>query len=572
LAYGLEPETVKRLAADWPDARFAARKGKPGLVLADARPGRRGRPSGVAPLPADVPEAYWLRIEPDAVEIGANRPDGVIRGFQTLVLLAQNHGGAVPCGVIRDWPAIRYRGIHVDLKGYQPTYERLEELICLLARYKINLILLELEDKFQFASAPGVGVATAYTPAQLRRLGSLAAALGVQIVPKVQCLAHVDYLLKHPRYAALRENGHPYQFCMRNPRVRALWRGMAQEVMDCLPGHRFFHVGADESLYMDECPRCRRHRPMDNYGHIVGHALDAVRGAGREPILWDDVLRNADGRMSPADQAAAWRLARRGILMYWSYGYAGAIANQFPMLPIYVRQRLRVWGASGFAGCGPRWFQNVPPLRTRLLNIAAWTKTAVEHGLEGVVATGWTRISSFDPPTEVPEACWLHMLYAADSMWAGKSRTAAAFGPLAARSFYGVELPEHVAFLMDLDPAQLPESPGRFQAVRQPERLELLNAVLDTFRHEREQASFYEHIRAYQGIVGHRIADYRKNFLEGQPRRLMDSAERQAAAMRRVLGLFYEQPTVDDFIRSRFERDAEEGRRQLQAVRASALV
>ncbi len=548
----------KELPGPRPRPRHAA---LPSLVLtADTRPPANLRPD-FKPLPAAVPEAYYLAVSPDRIEIHANEPVGVWRGVQTLLLLLQDNPGQVPCCQIRDWPAIRWRGIHVDLKGYQPTFARLRELLRLLARYKINAVLLELEDKFAYTGAPEIGIATAYTPAQLRELGKYAATLGIELIPKIQCLAHVDYILKHKRYASLRENGHPFQFCPRHPGANELWRQMAGEVMDCLPGTNFFHVGADESANLGECPVCRPGGKGAAYLHIVGRALEFVASHGRQAIMWDDILRNLHGHLDGRDLAKVQALGRRALMMYWAYGYGGEHDNTFSCLPDYRRRKFQVWGASGFCGCGPRWFQNVPDLRGRAWNIAAWTKTAVEGGLAGVMTTGWTRITSFEPPAEIPEACWFQILYAADSLWRGRSRPLEQFCQVAARSFYGVELPEHTAYLLDLDPRLRPAVPGRFSSPRQPERLALLNAAIASAGNEALRTtaplSVYELRHAYHGLLGDKIADYRRGLFHDRARALADSAAENAAAMREILGRFYEEPTVAEFIRSRFAHDAE---------------
>ncbi len=567
------PKTMELMQADLPSSIFCQRPSDgPVLTMKLAKSGSPAIKPEASPLPKEEPEAFCLSILPDYVEIRANGAAGVWQGFQTLGLLIQEHSGKVPCCRIVDWPAIRYRGMHIDLKGYQPTFECLLETIRLLGRYKINAILLELEDKFKYTAAAGIGNATAYSPKQLRVLGELAAAMHMQIIPKVQCLSHVDYLLKHPRYVALRENGHPFQFCSRNPKVHALWRAMALEVMECLPGHKYFHIGADEPWYMNECPVCRKYSKSQNYINAVSKAIKVVQDQGRRPIMWDDVLRNKDVELTDKEQKETYLLGRKAILMYWAYGYGGEHTNIFPMLPTYRREKMQVWGSSG-SSCCDDWFENVPELRRRAWNIAAWTKSAVENGLEGVVATCWTRLASFDPQSAVPEACWFHMLYAADSMWSGRSRDPAEFGRICANSFFGVELPEHLAFLMELDPSKLPSHPGRFKAVRQQGRLDLLNAMIETFRHvQGRQKNFDKIAHAYHGLAGDRVVDYRKKLLEDRAKGMIASAERNADFLRKMLGEFYEKPSVDDFIRSRFGRDLEEGRLYLQEAKKSQLI
>ena len=103
----------------------------------------------------------------------------------------------------------------------------------ILASYKVNSILLELEDKYDFHSAPGIGVPGAYTHEQLKVFSAYAKARHIQIVPKLQSIAHVDYILKHERYRHLREEGHVFQYCAVNREAQKLWESMCEELMDC---------------------------------------------------------------------------------------------------------------------------------------------------------------------------------------------------------------------------------------------------------------------------------------------------------------------------------------------------
>ncbi len=241
------------------------------------------------------PDAYVLRVTDDGVAIDANSPAGVWYGLQTLRQMTAD-AGTIPVCEIRDYAAIPRRGIHWDLKGYQPKFSVLLDEFRRLAAYKINLVLLELEDKYDYRSAPEVGVPGAYTFEQMRVLSRHAAALGIAIVPKLQCLGHVDYLLKHERYRRLREAGHPFQYCPRSEEVFELWQAMALELMECFAEHdESFHIGADETGNLGECAECEKHSKADSYVFHVDRCLDAIAGHGRTPVMWDDILRDLHG-------------------------------------------------------------------------------------------------------------------------------------------------------------------------------------------------------------------------------------------------------------------------------------
>jgi hypothetical protein len=545
---------VDLLREDLPLCRVQAVKAAPGtfsavFTAAGAKPHR-----SPAAWPELKPQGYAVRLAPDRVEVRAADAAGLWYGLHTLTQLAMLGEGVLPTGEILDWPAIPFRGIHVDLKGCQPKFEQLEHICRLLATHRVNAILLEVEDKFAYVCAPEAGVPTAYSAAQFRRLGELCAALGIQVIPKLQCLGHADYLLKHERYRALRENGHPYQYCPRNEDGMKLWRGMAGELMDCFPGHAFFHIGGDETGNLGECEVCRGYSKAESYVHRVQQCIDVVRRAGRQAMMWEDILRNLHGHLKPGDLEKTWTLGRHAILMYWAYGYGGQ-NNTFPFLAPYLEQGMKVWGASGYSGCGPSWIQNVPPLAERALNLAAWTKTAIEHRLQGVVATGWTRIASADPPAEMIDACWFPILYAAESMWTGRERHLDAFVSAASRALFGCETP-CAGFLKSMNAADLPREDAPFAVRREAARFELLRAAARYAAHENARRNLADALHIYHGRLGGAMPDYRIGMLRGRLQAFRGSLDQCRGDYEKALAALYEAGTVQDVITSRFGRDA----------------
>jgi len=500
-------------------------------------------------------QGYELDVSPDGIEVLAGDAAGLWYGLQAFVQLHRAGPGRLPAARVRDWPCVQRRGIHLDLKGYQPRFERLLESFRMLSQYRINTVLLEVEDKFAYVGAPEVGIPSAYTAQQFRQLSELGRALSIEVIPKLQCLGHVDYLLRHERYRHLRENDHPYQYCPRNEDGMRLWEGMAGELMDCFDGHGYFHIGADEAGNLGECPVCREYSKAECYVHRVQQCVDAVEAGGRQAIMWEDILRNLHGNLADEELERTWSLGQKAILMYWAYGYGGK-DNTFPLLSRYLSEGMKVWGASGYSGCGPSWIQNVPPLAERALNISAWTKTAIEHGLEGVMTTGWTRIASADPPAEPPEASWFPVLCAAESMWCGKERGLEEFCGAASRALFGADTALS-SFLLSMRAADLPPSESPIEVAHQQERLDLVRAAAEVTAHDDLRRELCDTLHMYHGRVGVRLPDYRQRLVSDRVGRFRSSLDGRRHALQEALAVFYEETTVADVIASRFGEDEE---------------
>jgi N-acetyl-beta-hexosaminidase len=104
-----------------------------------------------------VTGAVKLTIAPSVIELVGNSDQGLFYGMQTLVQLVKPVPGGkfrLPCGNIRDWPSARLRFLHWDTKHHQDRIETLKRYLDWSARFKVNMIGFELEDKFAYPSHP----------------------------------------------------------------------------------------------------------------------------------------------------------------------------------------------------------------------------------------------------------------------------------------------------------------------------------------------------------------------------------------------------------------------------------
>ena len=100
----------------------------------------------------------------------------------------------------KDKPVIQKRGVHMDLKGLPPTAERFVQLLKIFAAARYNVVLVEWEDSFPWTVDKRFRSPTAYTPDDIRRFRKAANDLGLEIIPLVQCLGHMETPLSAPGY------------------------------------------------------------------------------------------------------------------------------------------------------------------------------------------------------------------------------------------------------------------------------------------------------------------------------------------------------------------------------------
>jgi hexosaminidase len=238
-------------------------------------------------------QAYRLTISPSSIRITGNSDQGLFYGVQTfLQLLQQDHRGRLflPAGEIEDWPATQLRFLHWDTKHHQDRMETLKRYLDWSARFKINMIGFELEDKFEYPSHPVIGAPGAFTTAELQEIVNYGLERFIQVVPQVQAPAHMAYVLKHPEFAALRSDGSNYQVCLCDPRSYDLIFSMYDDLIKATRGIDYFFVSTDEVYYAGICAKCSRPYNPENrslqWAEFVRQAHDFLEKRHRRMLAW----------------------------------------------------------------------------------------------------------------------------------------------------------------------------------------------------------------------------------------------------------------------------------------------
>lgn len=238
------------------------------------------------------PEGYKLSIEPDEITLEGNDAAGLFWGTQTI-LQAFGEGREASCMTIEDWPDIPYRAIHYDTKHHQGKYSYVQEFIRTLARYKVNMLVWEWEDKFAYESHPEIGAPGAFTKAEMQELTAYARQYHVQIVPLVQGLGHVSYILKHPQHKSLREvPDSAWEFCPLNEGSYKLLFDLWDEAMEATPGVEFLHIGSDETYELGVGEKCGCKQKAEEIGRdglmqiFIHKSVAHVESRGRRAMSW----------------------------------------------------------------------------------------------------------------------------------------------------------------------------------------------------------------------------------------------------------------------------------------------
>jgi hexosaminidase len=312
-------------------------------------------------------EGYRLIVTRQGAMLSAPSPAGLAHGIQTLRQLlppelerpagsarAATVRWVIPAVAIDDAPRFRYRGILLDVARWYYPPEFIEQVIDLLALYKLNTLHLHLTDdqgwrleirkyprltqvgawrKETIAGQnfdPYVGDGTPhggyYTQDQMRHLLAYAAARHVTIMPEIEMPGHARAALA--AYPELSCTGGPFEVSTRwgvhedifcpSEQTFAFLEDVLLEVMQLFPS-QYIHIGGDEvpKQRWKESPVAQeviRREGLANEEELQSYFIRRIeaflRAHGRKLVGWDETL---EGGLAPEATVMSWRGVEGGI-------------------------------------------------------------------------------------------------------------------------------------------------------------------------------------------------------------------------------------------------------------------
>lgn len=413
----------------------------------------------------DSPEGYVLEVNGKGVTVTARTEAGLFYGCQTLEQLledSRDFGREIPQMKITDYPAIAYRAVHLDTKHHLDRMEYYYRMVDRLARYKVNAIIWELEDKLRFTRRPEVAAPNAISKQEMQALCRYAKERNVEISPLVQGLGHAGFILKH--HWELRENpASDWEFCPSDPRTYEVQFDLYLDALEAMPYGKYLHVGGDEITAIGVDERCKAtgktafELQMIWLKKVCQFAVDH----GRVPIFWDDMPLKYAGiwelvlsDKSEEEVAKAWNtdkldkavdlFPKECVYMRWKYEDATAPAHQ-RLLKWYHDKGLKVMGATA-AAAGDSPF--MPRRNSRSEYVKGFNRLVAENHLEGILATSW------DDGSPHLETVWRGFIAQGEFGWNPSARDIETFKRVHAQREYGFRPEDNrMAFLDELEKA-----------------------------------------------------------------------------------------------------------------------
>lgn len=434
-------------AADSNDA-FAARDLRDALraLGVEARLGGSGPSARVALLRWDAPaarallhrarldfppamrdEGYVIVPDGSTLSVVGATAAGVFYGAQTVKQLVVGRGAsaALQLATIRDWPALRHRGLHDDLsRGPVPSADFMRQQIRTLAAFKLNLYSPYFEHTLTYAAHPLIAPpGGALSRDEIRDLVEYARRYHVDVVPEQEAFGHLHHVLKHELYSPLGETVRGHVLAPGQAGSLALIREWFTEIDSLFPS-RFVHVGADETFELGRGQtqeRVQREGLGRVYLDFLREVVQAIARPGKKYLFWGDIAVR-----SPELVAS---LPKQMVAVAWSYGAAPNFDRQ---IAPFRQAGLETWVAPGTSS----WNRVYPDYNIAFPNIQRFVRDGQRLGATGMLNTTWD-----DDGEALFNQTWAGVLFGAAAAWQpGESDIASferAYGPVFHRDTTG---------------------------------------------------------------------------------------------------------------------------------------
>jgi hexosaminidase len=324
-------------------------------------------------------EDYQLRIERDAITCCGRGAAGLFYAVQTLCQLirANRDGTQLPCLVIEDWPALRWRCTQDDLtRGPSSTLDTLRRGVELGASLKLNMWTYYMEYQYAFAKHPDIGPPDgSLEPAELQALVALAKTQHTEVLGNQQSFGHFGWILRKPAYAALGENGSV--LCPVNEQTYELLDEMYSDVCPLLP-FEMFNVCCDETWGLGEGPSKELAQQIGTGGVYVRHIRrvhDLLKTKyGKRMMMWGDIILQHPDKLD--------QIPKDTVMLTWGYGPQASFEDQ--ILP-FKDSGYEFFVCPGISN----WSRILPDFGVATTNIGNFVRDGVKHGAIGMLNTDW---------------------------------------------------------------------------------------------------------------------------------------------------------------------------------------
>ena len=283
--------------------------------------------------------------------------------------------------------AFDVRAVYVDHRTQVQTLPALEQLARKAAEGGMNAIVMEWEATFPFEENATLCNRLAFSKSEVREFVDYCRGLGVDVIPLQNCFGHAEYILRHERYAGLREDRKDLsQICpLRKAEAEKVFRSVFSEIASAHPS-KYMHIGCDETFLLGHCKKCaefaQKYGKSRLFVEYVSLMCKIVRELGKTPVIWADILlQNPDcADLLPSDL----------VVVDWNYGWS---PDRFGSIDSLLEKGITMWGASSLRSSPDNVYLTQWDKHFR--NLREYIPFCRRKGFSGIIQTSWSTSGTY---------------------------------------------------------------------------------------------------------------------------------------------------------------------------------
>ena len=294
----------------------------------------------------------------------------------------------------KETPSFEKNGYYLDVSRnavMRPSV--IKEIMRKIALMGMNTFWLYMEDMYEIENEPYFGhMRGRYTKAELKELDAYALSLGIELVPAIQCLGHMERFLSGESGAKYRDQG--AVLLVGEESTYDLISRMLATVTECFTTKRLI-IGFDEAGGLGRGAYFKKHgyrEQIDIYCEHLNRVVDMTRERGLDPIIFSDMFfSTADpvgGYYNPNvvfSEHIKGRVPKDVTLCYWDYNN-----GSYEMYDGMIKKHREIGDNKIiFAGGIWTWVGAATYYSLSIKNTEQALTACRNHGIKEVFATTW---------------------------------------------------------------------------------------------------------------------------------------------------------------------------------------
>ncbi len=271
-----------------------------------------------------------------------------------------------------------------------PKLDTIKETLARMALMGLNTMQLYTEDMYTLEDRPYFGYMRGrYTDEELIEVDDTAYALGIEVVPCIQTLAHLATVLRWGAFSDLIDCNDIMM--AGEDSTYAFVTEMIAKMRKCFRSNRI-NIGMDEAHMIGLGKYMQKHgvRPrVDIMCEHIARVLGICKEYDFTPMMWSDMFFHlAVGSYDNAEQGIAKDIIEKvpeGVsLVYWEY-----YSDDYNRYNTVLKQHLQFNNPIVFAGCAWKWNGTLPELKFSFKASRAALTACRDNQIDDVFATAW---------------------------------------------------------------------------------------------------------------------------------------------------------------------------------------